>query len=582
MKKVPVLARHRAVYRTCRVTTDLKDTHIMALSLSRKMTAAAVTNIGIMLALAGWSYYSTTEFRRLQDVGAESAAQATQLSEAAASGAELYRIIADAEINRDLAATAKDWAEKKTQVEARLAGLAALDASSQDEVRTATEGYHGLVDIFEKQMLPQLQQTKDLTEAMRDLDGKCDDKVSQMTDSLEKLRDDNVGVAKQADIDFDTRGQTTTLITIIISVVGVLLNAAIFFGLSKLICAPVRQMTSAMERLAGGDMKTEVPAKQRQDEIGEMATALQIFKDNMIETERMRGEKLAADRLSEEQRRSTMLNLASQFEQNVGGVVDTVTTAASQLQSTAQNMSGTAQRTSQQSSEVASVSASASHNIQTVAAATEELSASIHEISQRVTESTRIIAVAVNQAGDTNTKMQALNAAAGKIGEVVSLINDIASQTNLLALNATIEAARAGEAGKGFAVVASEVKALANQTAGATEEIANQIRAIQAATENSATAIGEISTTIIRVNEISVAIAAAVEEQGAATQEISRNLHEAADGTNHVNSSIGVVTEASRSTTAMAQEVLSAAEQLGRKGQQLQSQVVDFLKTIRA
>ena len=554
----------------------------MALSLSRKMTAAAVTNIGIMLALAGWSYYSTTEFRRLQDVGAESAAQATQLSEAAASGAELYRIIADAEINRDLAATAKDWAEKKTQVEARLAALSSLDASAQDEVRTATEGYHGLVDIFEKQMLPQLQQTKDLTEAMRDLDGKCDDKVSQMTDSLEKLRDDNVGVAKQADVDFDTRGQTTTLITIIISVVGVLLNAAIFFGLSKLICAPVRQMTSAMERLAGGDMKTEVPAKQRQDEIGEMATALQIFKDNMIETDRMRGEKLAADRLSEEQRRSTMLNLASQFEQNVGGVVDTVTTAASQLQSTAQNMSGTAQRTSQQSSEVASVSASASHNIQTVAAATEELSASIHEISQRVTESTRIIAVAVNQAGDTNTKMQALNAAAGKIGEVVSLINDIASQTNLLALNATIEAARAGEAGKGFAVVASEVKALANQTASATEEIANQIRAIQTATENSATAIGEISTTIVRVNEISVAIAAAVEEQGAATQEISRNLHEAADGTNHVNSSIGVVTEASRSTTAMAQEVLSAAEQLGRKGQQLQSQVVDFLKTIRA
>jgi len=554
----------------------------MALSLSRKMTAAAVTNIGIMLALAGWSYYSTTEFRHLQDIGAESAAQATQLSVAAASGAELYRIIADAEINRDLAATAKDWAEKKTEVEARLAGLATLDASSQDEVRTATEGYHGLVDIFEKQMLPLLQQTKDLTESMRDLDGKCDDKVSQMTDSLEKLRDENVNVAKQADIDFDTRGQTTTLITIIISVVGVLLNAGIFFGLSRLISAPVRQMTSAMERLASGDMKTEVPAKQRRDEIGEMAAALQVFKDNMTETERMRGEKLAADRLSEEQRRSTMLNLASQFEQNVGGVVDTVTTAATQLQSTAQNMSGTAQRTSQQSSEVATVSASASHNIQTVAAATEELSASIHEISQRVTESTRIIAVAVNQAGDTNTKMQALNAAAGKIGEVVSLINDIASQTNLLALNATIEAARAGEAGKGFAVVASEVKALANQTANATEEIANQIRAIQAATENSATAIGEISTTIIRVNEISVAIAAAVEEQGAATQEISRNLHEAADGTNHVNSSIGVVTEASRSTTAMAQEVLSAAEQLGRKGQQLQSQVVDFLKTIRA
>ncbi|HVJ42824.1 MAG TPA: HAMP domain-containing methyl-accepting chemotaxis protein [Dongiaceae bacterium] len=554
----------------------------MALRLSQKMTIAAVINVGLMLALAGWSYYSSTEFRQLQDAGAVSAERATQLSEAAASGAELYRIIADAEINRDLAATAKDWAEKKTQVEARLAQLTDLDGAQQETVQAAADGYRGLVDIFEKQMLPQLQQTRDLTDAMRDLDGKCDDMVSKMTDNLEKLRDAHLGIAKQADVDFDSRGQTTTLITVIISVIGVLLNIGIFIGLARLICAPVRGMTSAMERLAGGDMTTDIPAKQRADEIGEMAAALQIFKDNMTETERMRAEKAAADRHSEEQRRSTMLSLASQFEKNVGGVVDTVTTAAGQLQSTAQNMSGTAERTSQQSGEAASVSASASHSIQTVAAATEELTASIHEISSRVSESTRIIGTAVSQAGDTNTKMQALNVAAGKIGEVVNLINDIASQTNLLALNATIEAARAGEAGKGFAVVASEVKALANQTANATDEIGNQIRAIQQATESSAVAIQEISATITRVNEIAMAIAAAVEQQGAATQEISRNLHEAADGTSHVASSIGVVTEASRSTTQMAQEVLTAAQQLGRDGSRLQNQVADFLKTIRA
>jgi len=554
----------------------------MVLRLSQKMMIAAVVNVGLTLGLAGWGYYSSTEFRALQDVGAVSGIGATQLSEAAASGAELYRIIADAEINRDLAATAKDWAEKKTQVEARLAELAGLDGGEQQTLQAATDGYRGLVDIFEKQMLPQLQQTRDLTDAMRDLDGKCDEMVSKMSDNLEKLRDAQVAIAKQADLDFDVRGRTATLITVVISVAGVLINIGIFVGLARLVCTPVRKMTSAMERLAGGDMTTGIPAKERADEVGEMAAALQVFKDNMIETERMRDEKAETDRRNAEQQRSAMLGLASQFEKNVGGVVDTVTAAAGQLQSTAQNMTGTAERTSQQSGEVASVSASASQNIQTVASATEELSASIHEISSRVAESTQIIGTAVSQATDTNAKMQALNAAAGKIGEVVNLINDIASQTNLLALNATIEAARAGEAGKGFAVVASEVKALANQTANATDEIGNQIRAIQQATESSATAIQEISATITRVNEIAVAIAAAVEQQGAATQEISRNLHEAADGTSHVASSIGIVTEASRSTTQMAQEVLAAAQQLGRDGTRLQDQVAGFLKTIRA
>jgi methyl-accepting chemotaxis protein len=221
-------------------------------------------------------------------------------------------------------------------------------------------------------------------------------------------------------------------------------------------------------------------------------------------------------------------------------------------------------------------------NVQTVASATEELAASIREIGNQVTESTGIISGAVEQAEDTNGKVRLLADAAQKIGDVVTLINEIASQTNLLALNATIEAARAGEAGKGFAVVASEVKNLATQTAKATEEIAAQVRAIQDSTDQSAKAIGEISHTINRVNEISTAIASAVEEQGAATQEISRNVQQASSGTAEVTSNIIGVTQASQQTSAGSSQVLSAASELARNGERLRSEVEDFLKTVRS
>src|SRR5260221_6508452 len=233
----------------------------MALRISRKMPLAAVFNVSLMLALAGWGYYSSTEFRHLQDVGAENARNATKLSVAAASGSELYRIIADAEINRDLAATAKDWAAKKAQVDARFQNLAGLGASEADALKSSQDGYHGLVQLFEQQMLPLLQKTNDLTQEMRDLDGKCDEMVSKMTVGLERIRDQEVAHAKSADDDFDARGQTSTLISVIISVVGILLNITIFFSLTRLISVPVRAMTSAMERLAGGDMAVDVPAK---------------------------------------------------------------------------------------------------------------------------------------------------------------------------------------------------------------------------------------------------------------------------------------------------------------------------------
>jgi methyl-accepting chemotaxis protein len=277
-----------------------------------------------------------------------------------------------------------------------------------------------------------------------------------------------------------------------------------------------------------------------------------------------------------------LASLADGFEATVRGVVDVVTSAATELHATARSMAATAEETSRQSTTVAAASEQATRNVNVVASATEELSASVKEISQQVGHATRIIGDAVTQASATNEQVQALATAAQKIGEVVKLINDIASQTNLLALNATIEAARAGDAGKGFAVVASEVKALANQTAKATEEIATQINAIQESTKVSVQSIQAISETIARVSETSTTIASAVEEQGAATQEIARNVSEAAKGTAEVTSNIAGVSSAAQQTGAAATQVLSAAGDLSKNGESLKAEVDRFLYEVRA
>ncbi|MDQ7247712.1 methyl-accepting chemotaxis protein [Dongia sedimenti] len=375
---------------------------------------------------------------------------------------------------------------------------------------------------------------------------------------------------------------TTFLVTIIGALASAIISIVVGFVLTRGIGRPTVQMTTAMNTLAGGDTTVEIPARGRKDEVGAMAEAVQVFKDNMIETERLRAEQEESKKRSEAERRKAMLDLADRFESSVGGVVNGVTAAATEMQATARSMTSTADETSRQATAVAAASEQTTQNVQTVASATEELSASIGEITNQVTESTRIVGEAVLQANDTNNKVQGLATAAEKIGEVVRLINDIAGQTNLLALNATIEAARAGEAGKGFAVVASEVKTLATQTAKATEEIAAQVRAIQEATAGSAQAIESITRTIGRVSEISTTIASAVEEQGAATQEISRNVQQAAQGTQEVSSNIGSVTNAAQQTGTAAGEVLQSASELSRNGEMLKAQVEEFLRTVRA
>ncbi len=433
-------------------------------------------------------------------------------------------------------------------------------------------------------------------------------------------------------------GQLVTIEWILL-VTGLAVAAAVAFFTGRAIVTPVKSMTAAMGLLAEGDKSVEIPARDRKDEIGEMAQAVQVFKDNAIRMEEMakeqaeadrraaeekekaeeekrraEAERLEAERQAEEEKRAAeqrvqeaereaerqkaeeaaerqreaeerakrLEALIQAFDTQVTEALETVSSAATEMQATAQSMSATAEESSRQSTAVATASEQASSNVQTVATAAEELSTSIAEISNQVAQSAKIAEEAVREAERTNSTVQGLAEAAGKIGDVVGLINDIAGQTNLLALNATIEAARAGEAGKGFAVVASEVKNLANQTAKATNEISGQIGDIQAATEGAVGAIQGIGATIAKINEIASSIASAVEEQGAATSEISRNVQEAAKGTQEVTDNITGVTQAAAETGSAANQVLGTAEEMAQQSTTLREQVETFLTQIRA
>jgi methyl-accepting chemotaxis protein len=406
-----------------------------------------------------------------------------------------------------------------------------------------------------------------------------------LNDVLKKTADlmnQMIAHSDQATKDTAASAQLSIYLAIGVGLAGIIIGVVIALSISRNgIVAPINGVNGAMQSLGDGRLDIKIPGTDRGDEVGMMAKTLQVFRDKLAE-----GERLRASQQAEQQRqllRAQQVEAAvARFEKAISSVVTTVSSSATELQSTAQSMTATAEQTSRQSTAVAAASDETSQNVQTVASATEELSASIREISSQVSEATRIIGDAVNQAAATDAKVKSLADAAQKIGEVVGLINDIASQTNLLALNATIEAARAGEAGKGFAVVASEVKTLATQTARATDEIDAQIRAIQDASVSSAQAIREIADTIRRVNEVSTAIASAVEEQGAATQEISRNVQQAAQGTSNVSSNIGNVTQAAAETGHAAGDVLNAAGELARNGDTLRHEVDSFLREIRA
>ncbi|WP_267422240.1 methyl-accepting chemotaxis protein [Methylobacterium sp. GC_Met_2] len=345
---------------------------------------------------------------------------------------------------------------------------------------------------------------------------------------------------------------------------------------------PLGAMQGTMSRLGAGDLDVRIPGLNRRDEIGAMAAAVQLFKDNLIRTRALEAETAQARLAAEDQRRTVMRQLADGFERAVGGIIGLVSASATELQATAQTMSATAAQTADQSTTVAAAAEEAASNVGTVAAAAEELGSSVHEIGRQVQGSAELATATASEADRTTALVQELSGAVTRIGDVVGLIASIASQINLLALNATIEAARAGEAGRGFAVVASEDKALAEQTARATDEISGQITRIQASTGQAVVAIGAITARIQDLSDVATTIAAAVEQQGSATQEIVRNVTQAAQGTGAVTSNVAGVAHAAEETGAAASQVLGAASELSRQSEHLTAEVARFLATVRS
>lgn len=456
---------------------------------------------------------------------------------------------------------------------------AALVAARTDAERKAITELAGIVERISKVLeeIVNIEEVKTRTVRLR---------TNLIASEIMELLDAAVatGTASSAESDALAQAQmdnaSKIAMAIGLGVMLILLGSALISMFS--IARPIRRIGDVLLELANGNKAVDIPYAQRGDEVGDAARAAATFRDQLIRMEQLEAEQKEVERHSNETRKAEMHQLADRFEAAVGNVLESVTRAATDLEAAAGTLTGTAESTQALSGNVARISEEASSNVHSVAAASDELSSSVNEIARQVQESTRIANEAVVQAQQTDSRIGDLLLAANRIGDVVKLITAIAEQTNLLALNATIEAARAGEAGRGFAVVAQEVKALAAQTAKATDEIGGQISAIQNATKDSVSAIQEIGSTINRISEIATAVAAAVEEQGAATQEISRNAQQAAEGTTMVASNIADVNRAATETGSASSQVLASAQALAQEGSVLKQEVSRFLTTVRA
>jgi methyl-accepting chemotaxis protein len=496
---------------------------------------------------------------------------------------------ADASLNTMLASV---WRFGATGDVEMLGVIAVAEGTLADALKAARKEtndkeFHGRIDAMEsivKKFLAANQaavKTEELkAQILAERTVKVVNEAGELMEAAVSTAQKNRNVSKEEVAAATAQANWISLTLAIVVVIALIASVAFsFLGIAR----PMTRLNAALGEMAGGNLDVVIPGANRGDEIGDLAKTVSIIRENAEQKARDEAEtKVRQDEIVAQQRKADMIKLADQFESAVGEIVDTVSSASTELEASAGTLSATAERSQELTTMVASASEEASTNVQSVASATEELSSSVNEISRQVQESARMATDAVGQARATNERVSELTKAAARIGDVVELINTIAEQTNLLALNATIEAARAGEAGRGFAVVASEVKALAEQTSKATGEIGQQITGMQAATQESVGAIKEISGTIERLSEISSTIAAAVEEQGAATQEISRNVQQAAHGTQQVSTNITDVQRGASETGSASAQVLSAAQSLSGDSNRLKLEVGKFLQTVRA
>ena len=558
----------------------------MKLSIGHKLSFASLVFVVAMGGFVVGAWGTLKDLRHLQDEGMGLVRVASSAQKLSAQGAALYQIVADAEINHQLAQTRSDWAAEKQNTEALFSNLSAQLTSADDKalLDTAHEKYKAYTDLFEQKMLPVLDANSEMTPEVRALDGDIDEACQKMVKPLVQLSHDATVRADASDANFDATSKTILMIGTLVGVLALIAGTVVNFIVVRHISQPLKTLANLLHRLVSGLDVAAVPYENRQDEVGEVAHAVSAFKKSSAEVKRLEveqaavREKLETDALNARQ----VLKSAESFERQIKIVAERVNQTSRDLNSAAVNLDQAARDADQRSASMSSATSQSSSNLQTVASATEELSASISEIGRQVEETTLMTQAATHQAHKTSQTVDNLAGAASRIGDVVALIQDIAAQTNLLALNATIEAARAGTAGAGFAVVAGEVKTLSAQTSRATSEIRDHIQTMQSVTEETVEAIRSISSTIDRINGVASAIAAGVTEQSAATAEIASNINQVAHGAETINSDLREVVRSSQTTSESSAQVLNGAGSLNDQVKAMSDEVEAFLGLIRA